>query len=99
MQIQLVGELTVKVSDTLKTKYAHIPWPSIRNVRNRITHDYLGINRVIVWEILTVELPKLKRDLETIIRAELAEGTFDRTELQLAVGNEYYRYVDFDELR
>lgn len=99
MQTQLVGELTAKISDTLKTKYAHIPWPSIRNVRNRITHDYLGVNRAIVWEILTVELPKLKKDLESIIRAELAEGAFDRTELELATGNEYYRYVDFDELR
>lgn len=99
MQTQLVGELTVKISDTLKMKYAYIPWASIRNVRNRISHDYLGVNRAIVWEILTVELPKLKSDLESIVRAELAEGTFDRTELELAVGNEYYRYVDFDELR
>lgn len=99
MQTQLVGEMTVKISNPLKGKYTQISWASIRNVRNRITHDYLGINRAIVWEILTIELPKLKSNLEFIIRAELAEGTFDRTELELAVGNEYYRFIDFDALR
>jgi uncharacterized protein with HEPN domain len=99
MQLQVIGELTVKLSDELKSKHGYIPWPSIRNVRNRISHDYLGINRLVVWEILQTELPKLKTDLEQVIRHELADGNFDREELSTAIGNDYYRFIDFDALR
>lgn len=48
-------------------KYPHIEWIIIKNLRNKIVHDYEGINLTLIWDIITNDIVQLKIDLEGII--------------------------------
>ena len=53
-----------------------IPWRELIGMRNRLAHGYFGINNKILWHVVSVEVIKLQRCLETIqeTRGELFDG-------------------------
>ena len=58
-----IGEYTTKLSNDFCKKYSNIQYNAMRGLRNRIVHDYSGINLNIVWETLSIDIPNLKIDL------------------------------------
>ena len=64
--IEIIGEATKHLSDTIKLRYKHIPWKEIAGTRDRLIHGYFGVNIDIVWEIATIDIPKLKAQIEEI---------------------------------
>lgn len=66
--IQL-GELCHAVDDKFTARYAEIPWREIYGLRNRIVHDYEGVNFKLVWEIISEDIP----ELETLLKKYLSE--------------------------
>lgn len=61
-----IGELTRKLTDMFTVQYGEIPWAQMRGLRNRIVHDYEGVNLVLVWDIIHDDLPKLITRLKDI---------------------------------
>ena len=61
-----LGELTNKLDKGFISNYPNIPWNEMRGLRNKIVHDYEGVNLKLVWEIVSEDLPKLKKQLEKI---------------------------------
>ncbi len=64
--IEIIGEATKYLSDGIRRKYRHIPWKEIAGTRDRLIHGYFGVNIDIVWEIATIDIPKLKVQIEEI---------------------------------
>ena len=62
-----IGELAGKISQELQDQYQNIEWRGIKALRNRIVHDYEGVNLNMVWEFLTTELNELEEKLNEII--------------------------------
>lgn len=62
-----IGELAGKVSEELQEEYNNIEWRGIKALRNRIVHDYDGVNLNMVWGFLTTELNNLGEQLTEII--------------------------------
>ena len=58
--LQTLGESSQRLSTSLKDKRPEIDWRAIGGFRNILVHDYLGVNLDEVWEIITLDLPKLK---------------------------------------
>lgn len=56
---EIIGEAANRLPEEFKEKYPEIDWHRIRGFRNRIVHDYFGIDYAIVWEIKTSFLPGL----------------------------------------
>jgi uncharacterized protein with HEPN domain len=50
---EIIGEAANRLSDEFKDQQSSIDWHRIRGFRNRIVHDYMGIDYAIVWEIRT----------------------------------------------
>jgi uncharacterized protein with HEPN domain len=48
---EIIGEAANRLPEEFKEKYQHIDWHRIRGFRNRIVHDYFGIDYQIVWQI------------------------------------------------
>lgn len=66
-----IGEYTNKFSNDFCEKYPNIEYKAMRGLRNRIVHDYLGVNLKIVWETLSIDIPNLKIDLLIIKKANM----------------------------
>ncbi len=58
-----MGELVNKIDYEYQRQYGEIPWRQIYGLRNRIVHDYEGVNFKLVWEIIRNDLPKLQEML------------------------------------
>ncbi len=61
-----IGELTTKLGENFKAAHPEITWHQIYGLRNRIVHDYEGVNLQLIWEIITEDMPKLQRELENL---------------------------------
>lgn len=67
MNFIVIGEEVGKLSYELKSKNELIDWQKIYSLRNIIAHHYFGINVDIVWQIISIDLPKLKDDLTILL--------------------------------
>ncbi len=63
---EIIGEAANRLSDDFKDKYPTIDWHKIRGFRNRIVHDYAGVDVNIVWVIITEYLPGMFHDISAI---------------------------------
>ena len=65
--ISQIGELVKNISEKTIDKYNNIEWKMIKGLRNRIIHDYSGINLNNIWYVVNNDLKELKRNLEKIL--------------------------------
>ena len=72
--ISQIGELVKNLSKETMEQYSNIEWNMIKGLRNRIVHDYEGINLKSIWYILQNDMLDLKRDLQNIINSENFEN-------------------------
>ena len=61
-----LGELVKKLSEAFREANRQIAWGDIYGLRNRIVHDYEGINLRLIWEIVSDDIPKLQQELSEI---------------------------------
>lgn len=64
---EIIGEAANRLPEEFREKYPEIDWHRIRGFRNRIIHDYFGIDYAIVWKIKETFLPELLQKLRNII--------------------------------
>ena len=63
---EIIGEAANRLPDDYKDSHSTIDWHRIRGFRNRIVHDYFGIDYAIVWEIKNLFLPDLLEKLKAL---------------------------------
>ena len=66
--ISQIGELVKNITKETMERYNNIEWIIIKNLRNKIVHDYEGINLNLIWDIITDDIIQLKMDLEKILK-------------------------------
>lgn len=66
--ISQIGELVKNISKETMEKYSNIEWIIIKNLRNKIVHDYEGIKLNFIWDIITKDIIQLKVELEKILK-------------------------------
>jgi len=67
-QIEIMGEATKRLSSKLKEKYNHVPWLDIAGMRDKLIHDYFGVDIGKVWLTTKEDLPILRKKIEKILR-------------------------------
>lgn len=64
--IEILGEDAKLLTDKTKEKYPDIPWRDIAGTRDKLIHDYFGVNIDIVWDIAKNEIPTIAAQLQDI---------------------------------
>ena len=90
-----IGETVSKLSLEIKEKYPAIAWQQIKEFRNRVVHDYHGLDIFIVYDILSNDLRPLEEQTIDIVTIELDNGNFDKQEFEIAKKSDYYRHIPF----
>jgi uncharacterized protein with HEPN domain len=65
--IEVIGEAAKKIPKTLKNKYPDIPWRKIIGMRDKLIHEYFGIDIEILWKTAKEDIPGLKKEIIKII--------------------------------
>ncbi len=66
--LEIIGEASIRLSPEFKTDNPGIEWRKIAGLRNRIVHAYFGVDLAIIWQILHHDIPKLKKNIEEILK-------------------------------
>lgn len=62
--LEVIGEAARQLPENLAARYPGISWRQIAGLRNRIVHDYFGLDLALIWEVIQHDLPKLQAQLE-----------------------------------
>ena len=62
-----LGEHSHKISAEYVELHPEIAWNELYGLRNRLVHDYQGVNLNLVWEIIAEDLPQLEAQLEELL--------------------------------
>ena len=62
--IEIVGEAAAKVPDEVRSNYPRVPWREVKGMRNKLVHNYFGINKEVVWQTVQEDLPELVEALK-----------------------------------
>ena len=58
--IEVIGEAAKKIPPSLKNKFSHVPWKKMAGMRDKLIHEYFGVDLEIIWEVIKKDLPSIK---------------------------------------
>ena len=58
--IEIIGEATKNIPVTLRNKYPQIPWKDMAGMRDKLIHEYFGVDVEVLWRTVTLDIPHLK---------------------------------------
>jgi uncharacterized protein with HEPN domain len=64
--LEIIGEAVKQLPPEFKKQYATVPWSQIAGLRNRIVHDYAGVDLELVWNILKTALPEFSLQISEL---------------------------------
>ena len=67
---EIIGEASKNLPKEFKNQFPNVPWEEMYRLRNRISHEYFGIDYEILWDIAKQHLPKNHKDVLEILQTE-----------------------------
>jgi uncharacterized protein with HEPN domain len=61
--LEIIGETTKKIPADIKVKWYTIQWKNMAGMRDRLIHDYMGVNYTIVWDVMKNKIPDIQKQI------------------------------------
>jgi uncharacterized protein with HEPN domain len=68
--LEIIGEATKKIPADFKIKWSSIQWKNMAGMRDRLIHDYIGVNYSIVWDVFYNKIPELHDQILEVLNNE-----------------------------
>lgn len=65
---EIIGEAVKHLSEDFRAQYSHIPFRQVAGMRDKLIHDYFGIDYEIVWTTIKTKLPQFESDIIELIK-------------------------------
>ena len=65
--LEIIGEATKKIPADFKILWSSIEWKNMAGMRDRLIHDYIGVNYSIVWDVIKNKIPVLHSQIKEIL--------------------------------
>ena len=66
--LEIIGEAVKNLTEPLKAHHPEIAWKRIAGMRDKMIHEYFGVNLQLVWEAVERDLPQLRVAIESMLR-------------------------------
>jgi uncharacterized protein with HEPN domain len=71
--LEIIGEAVRKIPGSVRNRYPEIPWKNMAGMRDKLIHEYFGVNLRIVWDAVQKDIPPLKPLFEKILKESPAK--------------------------
>lgn len=68
--LEIIGEATKKIPADTKVKWNTIQWKNMAGMRDRLIHDYMGVNYTIVWDVMKNKIPEMSKQISEFLTEE-----------------------------
>lgn len=65
--LEIIGEASKKIPADVKVKWNSIQWKNIAGMRDRLIHDYIGVNYKIVWDVIKNKIPDMNQQISSFL--------------------------------
>lgn len=65
--LEIIGEAAKRVSEPTRQGHGDVTWKRIAGMRDKMIHEYFGVNLNLVWEVVEGQLPSLRVRMEAIL--------------------------------
>jgi len=67
--LEIIGEAAKKVPVEFRAKYPAVEWRAMSGMRDRLIHNYFGVDYDLVWDVVQTHIPKLRDQIQSILKA------------------------------
>jgi uncharacterized protein with HEPN domain len=67
--LEIIGEAAKKVPEDFRAQYPAVEWRAMAGMRDRLIHDYFGVDFELVWDVVQHRVPDLRRQIADILKA------------------------------
>ena len=64
--LEIIGEAAKRLPEEFRSRHTNIEWNKITGMRNRIVHEYFGVDLDLIWQIINNDLPEFEKGLKEI---------------------------------
>ena len=68
--LEIIGEAAKKIPEKIRTKYPKLPWREMTGMRDKLIHDYIGVDLEVVWRTIQEDIPGIEKDIREIVDIE-----------------------------
>lgn len=67
---EIIGEAAKNIPSSISLKYTNVPWKEMYYLRNKVSHEYFGVDYEIIWDVAINYLPDNKKQIDKILQKE-----------------------------
>ena len=67
--IEIIGEATKKIPKSIRDKHSSIPWKKMAGMRDKVIHEYFGVDFAILWKTAKEDIPSLKSPIQNVLNS------------------------------
>ena len=68
--LEIIGEAAKYIPDEVRKRYSRVDWKAVVGLRNRIIHEYFGVDLEVIWRIIEKDVPILREQVRQILGEE-----------------------------
>ncbi len=64
--LEVIGEAVKKLDNDFRSEHSQIPWKNIAGMRDKLIHDYIGVDILAVWGVIKEVIPNFEKQIKEI---------------------------------